>query len=256
VTVEPRVEDLLASIRKAIDDDLGGLSNIAATTSGNSQGTLMRGAMREMRVSFENDTVTKKQADTEISELRNRITRSRSESAFVTPKLQPTPRVVERLTPVPTRGGISEILNGHERRANSPALRPTIMADEPYEAPPYEAPPYEVPPYEVPEVYEEETWEEPQNYAAPQHDDYYQQQSYAPPPQQALVSPQTAYSAQSSFQNLADSIMARATGDRSLEDMTRDLLRGMLKTWLDDNLPELVERLVREEIERVARRGR
>jgi uncharacterized protein len=241
VTVEPRVEDLLASIRKAIDDDLGGLSNIGATTSGNSQGTLMRGAMREMRVTFDNDTVTKQQADTEISELRNRITRSRSESAFVTPKLQPTPRVVERLAPVPTRGGISEILNGHERRATSPDLRPTILTEESYQAP---------------EVYEEETWEEPQNYAAPQHDEYYQQQPYAPPPQQALVSPQTAYSAQSSFQNLADSIMARATGDRSLEDMTRDLLRGMLKTWLDDNLPELVERLVREEIERVARRGR
>jgi uncharacterized protein len=38
--------------------------------------------------------------------------------------------------------------------------------------------------------------------------------------------------------------------------MTRDLLRGMLKQWLDDNLPALVESLVREEIERVARRGR
>jgi cell pole-organizing protein PopZ len=29
----------------------------------------------------------------------------------------------------------------------------------------------------------------------------------------------------------------------------------MLKQWLDENLPSLVERLVREEIERVARRG-
>ena len=34
------------------------------------------------------------------------------------------------------------------------------------------------------------------------------------------------------------------------------MLRGMLKQWLDDNLPKLVERLVREEIERVARHGR
>ncbi|MCL4855080.1 MAG: DUF2497 domain-containing protein, partial [Bryobacteraceae bacterium] len=51
-------------------------------------------------------------------------------------------------------------------------------------------------------------------------------------------------------------ILTRATSDRSIEDMTRDLLRGMLKQWLDDNLPALVERLVREEIERVARRGR
>jgi len=30
----------------------------------------------------------------------------------------------------------------------------------------------------------------------------------------------------------------------------------MLKQWLDEHLPSMVERLVREEIERVARRGR
>jgi cell pole-organizing protein PopZ len=34
------------------------------------------------------------------------------------------------------------------------------------------------------------------------------------------------------------------------------MLRPMLKQWLDDNLPAVVERLVRAEIERVARGGR
>jgi hypothetical protein len=34
------------------------------------------------------------------------------------------------------------------------------------------------------------------------------------------------------------------------------MLRPMIKTWLDDNLPALVERLVRIEIQRVARGGR
>jgi hypothetical protein len=38
--------------------------------------------------------------------------------------------------------------------------------------------------------------------------------------------------------------------------MTRELLKVMLRQWLDDNLPGLVERLVREEIQRVARTGR
>ena len=61
---------------------------------------------------------------------------------------------------------------------------------------------------------------------------------------------------QSAFNRLADSVLSRATGDKSIEDLTRELLRGMLKQWLDDNLPALVERLVREEIERVARHGR
>lgn len=35
--------------------------------------------------------------------------------------------------------------------------------------------------------------------------------------------------------------------------LTREMLRPMLKTWLDDNLPAIVERLVAVEIERVAR---
>ncbi|RWX75692.1 DUF2497 domain-containing protein [Neorhizobium lilium] len=40
---------------------------------------------------------------------------------------------------------------------------------------------------------------------------------------------------------------------RSVEEMAQEMLRPMLHEWLDDNLPTLVERLVREEIERVAR---
>ena len=40
---------------------------------------------------------------------------------------------------------------------------------------------------------------------------------------------------------------------QSIEDMAQDMLRPMLHDWLEDNLPTLVERLVREEIERVAR---
>jgi cell pole-organizing protein PopZ len=39
--------------------------------------------------------------------------------------------------------------------------------------------------------------------------------------------------------------------DRTLEDIVRDILRPLLQTWLDENLPQLVERLVREEIARV-----
>ena len=38
--------------------------------------------------------------------------------------------------------------------------------------------------------------------------------------------------------------------DRTLEDIVRDMLRPLLQTWLDENLPGIVERLVREEIAR------
>jgi uncharacterized protein len=40
---------------------------------------------------------------------------------------------------------------------------------------------------------------------------------------------------------------------RTLEDLTREMLLPMLKTWLDENLPTVVERLVRAEIDRVSK---
>ena len=55
----------------------------------------------------------------------------------------------------------------------------------------------------------------------------------------------------SAFETLAATVVLQNTP--MLERVMRDLLRPMLKTWLDDNLPQLVERLVRTEIERVAR---
>jgi cell pole-organizing protein PopZ len=42
------------------------------------------------------------------------------------------------------------------------------------------------------------------------------------------------------------------SGETSLEGLTRDLLRPMLSQWLDANLPDMVERLVRQEIARIA----
>ncbi|HEV2161669.1 MAG TPA: DUF2497 domain-containing protein [Stellaceae bacterium] len=43
------------------------------------------------------------------------------------------------------------------------------------------------------------------------------------------------------------------SGDRVLEEATRELLKPLLKAWLDTNLPPLIERIVREEIARLAR---
>jgi cell pole-organizing protein PopZ len=69
-----------------------------------------------------------------------------------------------------------------------------------------------------------------------------------------LVSASTDASVTSSFQSLATSMFLR---DSDLIARTaREMLRPMLRQWLDDNLPVMVERLVRAEIERVARGGR
>ena len=42
------------------------------------------------------------------------------------------------------------------------------------------------------------------------------------------------------------------TGGTSLEDLTRDLMRPIIKQWLDENLPDLVEELVSREIQRLS----
>ena len=85
-----------------------------------------------------------------------------------------------------------------------------------------------------------------------------------PPPQPRQESPQPHYEAltsanteaavSSSFQALATSLFLNNA--EMVEKLTREMLRPMLKNWLDDNLPVMVERLVRTEIERVARGGR
>ena len=69
----------------------------------------------------------------------------------------------------------------------------------------------------------------------------------------ALISAGSQAKVAASFAQLNDAITASSS--QSLEEMTNDLLKPMLQEWLDNNLPGLVEKLVREEIERVARGG-
>ncbi len=66
-----------------------------------------------------------------------------------------------------------------------------------------------------------------------------------------LISSDTSAAVDSAFNALAQTVLVQNA--RTLEDLVREMLRPMLKTWLDDNLPGMVERLVRAEIERVSR---
>jgi cell pole-organizing protein PopZ len=66
-----------------------------------------------------------------------------------------------------------------------------------------------------------------------------------------LISAAAGASVMSSFNTLAATMMMQNMPP--LEDIAREMLRPILKAWLDDNLPVLVERLVRAEIERVSR---
>ncbi|MGO8071558.1 PopZ family protein [Rhizobium leguminosarum] len=69
--------------------------------------------------------------------------------------------------------------------------------------------------------------------------------------QPTLLSEDAGLQISRSFEELAAAIDGAER--RSLDEIAENMLRPMLREWLDDNLPTLVERLVREEIERVAR---
>jgi cell pole-organizing protein PopZ len=69
--------------------------------------------------------------------------------------------------------------------------------------------------------------------------------------QRALMSSATSAAVDSAFNTLAHTVLVQNA--RTLEDLVKEMLQPLLKTWLDDNLPGLVERLVRAEIERVSR---
>ncbi len=119
--------------------------------------------------------------------------------------------------------------------------------------PPAPPPPEAVPP-SVPEIAVDQTREleftpEPMITLAP-----------AQAASEPLVAPEATSAAQASMAMLMRSMTAeRQTavwrGGPTLEDMLRNEMRPMLKNWLDENLPGMVERIVRTEIERMAGRA-
>ena len=114
-------------------------------------------------------------------------------------------------------------------------LDPAMIVDEP--TPPVAEPPQQDPPSSTPET-----------------------QSEPGPAASSLVAPAAAAAAVASMGNLLRTLAAERSlqvrsGGPTIEDMVREELRPLLKEWLDTNLPTLVERLVRAEIERVVGRA-
>ena len=89
-----------------------------------------------------------------------------------------------------------------------------------------------------------------------------------PEPTESLVSQPVADAAASSIAALANTLEIErlasspqrptyfGNGTRTLEDMVLELMRPMLKEWLDKNLPATVDRLVQKEVERISRRAK
>jgi hypothetical protein len=126
-----------------------------------------------------------------------------------------------------------------------PAASPSVAYTPPPAEPSVFAPPDPTPPAYLP--------------AAPSA------QSLTPAPSAApdisLVSARASAETASAFERLSaavkvtpkeSSIMLPEPG-RTLEDLTRELIRPMLQSWLDEHLPEIVRQQVEEEVARIAR---
>jgi len=192
------MEDLLASIRRAIHDDIG---DMPSSTAGQSRGVLFKGNMRELRVKSGAEASV---AAAETQGLREKINHARAG------EIEPEP------------------------------IKPRRLADPPHKLRPSFA---EIDTQNSETVF----WDEGPPALASSTGDY--------PPGSGMLSAEAEVAAGTAFTKLANTLLTRpAGGGQPIEEMTREILRGMLKHWLDANLPGLVERLVREEIERVARR--
>jgi len=77
--------------------------------------------------------------------------------------------------------------------------------------------------------------------------------------EEPIVSAEPAALSSAAFAGMTQKLRERknemylGNGNITLEQMVRELLKPMLQEWLDENLPPLVERLVHEEIKRIAR---
>lgn len=237
---EPRMEDVLASIRRAID---------------------------------ENATVSSDRFTRPAPELRAKADNPPNPP----PRTESQPRRSFDYPPINGSGshqpqGFAGILGGR-RETLSQSIRERPVSS--YEARPRQPDPVipETPePFAYNGYYGAEVTEyvEPMPEAEPEPVPYSAARDMSPPrylPPAAVVEPQPDFTeeagllsesssaaTQAAFNQLAETITRRALGDRPIADIAQELLRGMLKQWLDENLPTIVERLVREEIERVVRR--
>lgn len=79
---------------------------------------------------------------------------------------------------------------------------------------------------------------------------------------EGLISDAAATAATGAFAKLSHAFQRtppeEATADdsgRTVEQFVEDMIRPMLKEWMDENLPVIVERLVEKEIQKIARRS-
>jgi len=148
--------------------------------------------------------------------------------------------------------GLDETTTPEEVRPAQPEPEVLELTDDMAVAPPISAPSTATASFRKVEPQDDIDFIEPASRAAPTAPPAaYGPQSFEATARQAILSQNTVNSVESAFNALANTVLSNNA--RTLEDLVKEMLRPMLKSWLDDNLPALVERIVKAEIERVSR---
>ena len=174
------------------------------------------------------------------------------------PPVAPAPPAAPASAPAASNSqdDIDALLNGLDEATSADEIRPPLPDGEVFEltdemavpSPPPQPSFHKIDPQDDLEftetvapraVHRQPAFEPPPPFEAP-----------AAPPQQ-ILSRSTVSAVESAFNSLANTVLSNNA--RTLEDLVKEMLRPMLKSWLDDNLPGLVERIVKAEIERVSR---
>jgi cell pole-organizing protein PopZ len=150
--------------------------------------------------------------------------------------------------------GLDETTTPEEVRPAQPEPEVLELTDDMAVAPPISAPSTASASFRKVEPQDDIEFIDPANRAAPKVAPAaaaYEAQAFESTARQAILSQNTVNSVESAFNALANTVLSNNA--RTLEDLVKEMLRPMLKSWLDDNLPALVERIVKAEIERVSR---
>lgn len=74
--------------------------------------------------------------------------------------------------------------------------------------------------------------------------------------EETLLSPEVVTAATAALGALSKDVVVSSGDGKSLEDIIREMMKPLLKEWLDDNLPPLVESIVEREVRQISRRVR
>jgi cell pole-organizing protein PopZ len=253
---EPSMEEILASIRRIIADDEAKPSENKPSENKPAENkpaekTTGTAAPANAEASAAAPPAAKPRVMTDIPP-------SAIVAAAATPAKAPSPAPAPAPAAANSQDDIDAMLAGLDAATSETEVRPPLPDGEVFELTDEMALPDEQPAsFRKVEPEDDLEFSEAVAASAPlprRHQPAYEPpplyESPTPPPQQ-ILSRSTVSAVESAFNTLANTVLSNNA--RTLEDLVKEMLRPMLKSWLDDNLPGLVERIVKAEIERVSR---